>query len=90
MYEGLDLKGINPLWEDLASEEEVAKGRHSEVQVLKTCENYVTSRRDPDYASTARKMNTNYFYRNFLKEHNLRVSNSLEKLDKSYNEQISY
>ena len=37
--------------------------------------------KDKDHETTVKVMNTNFFYQNFLQEHNSRVSSSLEKLE---------
>ena len=75
LFEGLDLKGINPLWEKLAYEAETLKEEESlyKVKTIKKATSgtgLLTSTNDPDYVETANKMTKNKFYKNFFKEHN--------------------
>jgi len=92
-FEGIDLRGINPMWEELAEKQEKADQKEANRPSWRQREDpklQMIGSKDKDHEETVKVMHFNSFYQKFLTEHNQRVATSLDKLELQYNDQINY
>ena len=83
-FEGINTTVFNPMWEELAEKQEIADKKEAIRPGWREREDpklQMIGSKDRDHETTVKVMNQNFFYKNFLQEHNMRISNSLDKLE---------